>query len=164
MEVNAHLAAVSLRDFLVQRYVNVASFGDARYWNIQTADYSVAFDAIQYLSPNRLEQNQRSQLANLILRILLQANTPDLVQVCAHFTTLTKLVTTSKGSMNILSNIIEKSPKDSKNKEPELTLIALARRIDESFKWSQDNIVAVGVVQRLIHEVMRYVKPSNGRL
>ena len=151
-----------LRDLQVQRYVNVASFSDARYWNIRTADYQVAFEAIQCLSPNQLEGSQRSQLANLILRILLQANIPDLVQVCTHFTTLTKLVSIPKGSMNVLSNTVERLPEGSKQKEAELTLIALARRIDGSFKWSNDNIAAVDTVQRLVHEVMRYVTPSNG--
>lgn len=149
----------NLRNFQVDRYLNISNFGDAKFWNLRSADYTVAFQSIEYLLPDELEPEQRSNLANRILRILILVNMPSLAQT-SHLAVLTKLISIPIKSMSILTKSSEILPKDSKQAS-EVALITLARGIDELTKWSVENVETVEVVKRLTRSVMRFVGSNS---
>lgn len=146
----------NLRNFQVDHYLHISSFGDAKFWNMRSADYTVAFKSIQHLPPGELEPKQRSNLANRILRILLLANMSYLAQTRDHLDMLTKLISTPNKLMDILSKSSDVLPKDS-TQASEAALITLARGIDGLTKWSIENVGTVEVMKQLTRSVMRYV-------
>ncbi len=123
-----------------------------------TAEYKLSFESIQSLSPRELDRGQRSQLANRMLRVLLRANISSLATMQNHLGVLTKLIAIPNKSMEILTNARESVPEEAKKAAGEPILMALARKIDGSIEWSDDNLHCVKLLQRLARSVMRYVK------
>ncbi len=148
----------SLRRFQVQQYLKVSNFGDPKFWNMGTAEYKLSFESIRSLSPRELDRGQRSQLANRVLRVLLRANISSLATMQNQLVVLTKLITIPNKSMEILTNVRESVPEESKEAAGEPILMALARKIDGSMEWSDDNIHCVKTLRRLVRSVLRSEK------
>ena len=139
----------------------ISSFRDARFWDISTADYRLAFKSIQQLDLSLLDRAQSSQLANRILHVLLRAKILSLAKAAEHTTVLTKLTLNPNKSMDILTDTQMSSSKELKQSEGEIALIQLARGVDGFMKWSIDNIHSLEILQRLAGSVTRSATPSN---
>lgn len=141
---------------MVERYLSISQFTDPRYWDIGTAEYKVAFQSIQTTLINKLDRGQRSNLANRIFHILLDANVTSLAKTAEHTELLAKLVTLPNRSMDLLTSVHESPSVGPRQAREEAALFSLATRIDGVVRWSADNLRAVDALKRLTHSVMRY--------
>lgn len=119
------------------------------------ADYVTGFKSIQTIPVQSLERGHRSVIANRILRILLHAKITSLAITAEHLTMLAKLLTMPNKSMDILVNA-EESKKGLVETGEGAVLIRLARGIDCTMGWSEDNVYAVNALRTLTSSVMRY--------
>lgn len=148
--------AECLHNFLIDRYLKVSSFQDPRCWDFSTAfDYAVAFDGIQTVPIRAIDRRQRGDIANHILRILLQTKIPTLAIVTDHLSLLADIVGTPNKSMHILTNTIDYEKSRLSQSYSDLALLKLARRIDGFIPWSVECDDSVAALRRLIRSVMR---------
>lgn len=143
-------------DFLSCRYLEVGSYDDAKFWDIKAADYALAFQSLNTIAVNDLREDQRALIANNILRILTTAIEVSVSTMTAHLVMLQKLISKPSGRMYLLSNL-EPSVKD--NTKPKhshhFNLLQIARKIDDKFLWSADNVECVETLGMLADSVLK---------
>ena len=145
-----------LRTFQVDRYLSASYFSEPKYWDVGAADYVVSLRSIQATPNNEFDRDQRSRLANRVLRILLLANMSKLARTTDHLILLAKLIQLPNKSINILTNEVENPGKGSAQPKDEISLIGLARGIDGVVGWSEDSVHSVRALKQLTRSVMRY--------
>ena len=145
-----------MKAFQIRVYLQASQFQDPKNWNINSVDYSLAFESLNAVPINHWSSGQRKAIANRLLRILTTSNMDSLVSVTAHLVALQKFIQKPSKSMDILSNM-ETSSKD----EPEpksrsvLALLEIARFVDERFTWSVDTIDCVDAFERLAETITK---------
>ena len=119
------------------------------------ADYILAFRGILELSVQALTRQQRGNIANRVLHILLNAKSSSVAATNDHLNMLTKLVGIPNRSMEILTH----AKKTSKEKSTQINeygaLLRLASVIDSTLPWSDDLIYCIAALERLTRRVMR---------
>jgi len=152
--------AECLRAFMIDRYLKVSDFKNQRCWDIRTAFvYTVAFEGIRTIPVQQLDRAQREEIANRILRILLQTKVPSLATTTDHLDLLAELTTMPNNSMDILTNTFDNGKTRLTRPEGEFALMTLACDIDGFLTWSIEQIDSVAALRRLTWSTMRQVSP-----
>lgn len=153
-----------LRAFQATQFLNLLGSKDPRYWNLNTVQYSLAFEYIQRTPSSALSKSHRIEIANRILRIMLYRKGLGLAKITEYIGLLTKLIEPPSKGVAILDNAsglcqadsIEAEIRDEESTfEP--ALIVLADTIDEE-PWSIDKIQCLTALRRLTQVLMRCVK------
>lgn len=132
----------------------ISDFDEAKHWDMGAADYILAFRGILEIPVRALDRQQRSKIANRVLRILLNAKLYSVPATDDHLDMLTKLLEMPSKSMEILT--CEKISKEkSAQVNDNVALLRLASVIDSSVPWSDDLIHCITAVERLTRRLMR---------
>ncbi len=119
------------------------------------ADYILAFRGILKIPVRALDRQQRSNIANRVLHILLNAKLSSVAATNDHLNMLTKLLKIPNKSMEILSSEKKTSKEKSAQINEDVALLRLASIIDSTLHWSYDLIQCVTALGRLTRCVMR---------
>ena len=142
--------------FQIRRYLQVSRFDEPDYWDITSTDYRLAFEGLNLIPVGDLSRNQRTTLANRLLRIITSCNMVSIANITMHLTALQKLVDKPSNSMSILNNQ-EASSKDEPQPKPrrEIAMLQLTRLIDNKFKWSVDNVECIDRLEKLCQTILK---------
>ncbi|KAL9100324.1 MAG: hypothetical protein Q9163_004287 [Psora crenata] len=147
-----------LQTFLVRRYLQVSYFDDSKYLNVQSTDYTWAFQCLLNLSVGELRRESRINLANRVSHILLGANMVNLANVTSHLVLLERLIEQPSSSMEILNNKHNLITKTSQQKHGnDIALLDVAGTIDDFHQWSTDNVECVEALKHVTRHVISYL-------
>lgn len=145
-----------LRNFLIDRYLEVSSFHDPKCWDFNTAfDYTVAFEAIRTFPVEEIHREHRSDIANRVSRIILHNKVPNLAMMTEHLSLLAAMTTIPNKFMHILTDTSDDGESRLGQHGGDFALITLARCIDDYVHWSVERIGSVAALIRLARSVMR---------
>lgn len=160
----AKTSAASLTNFQAIQYLNLLGSKDPRYWDINTVQYSFAFETIQRIPSSAFGKKHRIEIANKILRIILHKKALGLATMTENITLLIKLLENPNSKMAILNNPSGLSREDFTEAEIrceestfEPALIVLADKIGNE-SWSIDKADCTSALRLLTQLVTRYAQ------
>lgn len=160
----AKIFTANLTSFQAAQYLNLLGSKDPRYWDINTVQYSFAFETIQRIPSSAFTKTHRTEIANKILRIILHKKALDLPRMTENIIFLIRLLEHPNSKMAILNNPSGLSREDSTEAEIrheestfEPALIVLADKIGNQ-AWSVDHVGCTSALRLLTQLVTRYAE------
>ena len=146
----------SLRAFLTTRYVSSSQFNDPKCWSIRSADYTLAFEAINTLQADDLGRNERASVSNGVLNILTHALIPERCYIVSHLYLQEKMISQPSKLMCLLNNLELPSGSVGAPKYRERSaLLEIVQKIDDFESTPSGALVWAIPLRRLCRSVVK---------
>lgn len=159
-----------LRKFQANQYVNVLGSSESKFWEVNSVEYTLAFESLQRASVSKFTPEEQTKVANRILRVLLYTNLRNARKMTEHIELLTTFVENKPiEPIDVFKDDAGTSEETlSEQRIEKGSVLTVIMDKVEDLPWSTEIPLCMAAFRRLTQKIMRCVArlpmPSSHRM